>query len=215
MIIPAFYKTTLTGVLFFLLSIAAFSDENEKRMSIQANPLFYVTDIVYLFMDNDGRTFVLTTDIEFQYAITRNFSVSMGNTLFFENYADSFLENSSGRYDEDYGKQFQIMFTPAFMYRPFGTWLKGMYIGAFPIIGWTHVSTKHVEDGFTHAGLGLSSGYQWIFKNGFTLQLGGGISKAWIIPFNTNKGSYRAEEEWHLFGLPFDLNYTVRIGYSF
>jgi hypothetical protein len=41
------------------------------------------------------------------------------------------------------------------------------------------------------------------------------MSKAWTIPFKNNKGSYRIEDEWHLFGLPFDLNYTFRIGYSF
>jgi hypothetical protein len=171
--------------------------------------------MVYLFIDNDSKTFIFAADVEFQYTLNKNFSISVANTLFFENYLDSFLENSQGRYNEDYGFQFQCMFYPAVLYRPFGTWTKGMYISAFPVIGWTHFSTKHLDDGFTHLGLGLSSGYQWIFKNGFTIQLGAGISKAWMIPFKNNKGSYRVEDEWHLFGLPFDLTYTFRIGYSF
>jgi hypothetical protein len=208
-------KKTVIAILFSFLSVLAFSDENEKRISIQTDPLLYVTDITYLFIDNDRRTFVIAADVEFQYALNKNFGVSVVNTLFFENYLDSFLENSNGRYDEKYGNQFQIMFNPAFMYRPFGTRLKGMYISAFPIIGWTHVSTKYLNDSFTHLGLGLSSGYQWILKNGFTIQLGAGISKTWIIPFKNNKGEYRVEDEWHLFDLPIDLNYTFRIGYSF
>jgi hypothetical protein len=166
-------------------------------------------------MDNDPKTVAIAADVEFQYAINKNFGISVTNTLFFENYLDSFLENNNTRYDEDYGFQFQCMLHPAFLYHPFETWLKGMYISTFPIIGWTHVSTKYLDDSFTHLGLGLSSGYQWIFKNGFTIQLGAGISKAWIIPFKNNKGAYRAEEEWHLFGLPVDLDYTFRIGYSF
>jgi hypothetical protein len=202
-------------ILILFLPAAAFSDENERRISIQANPLLHAIDIAYLFMDTDPKTFVITTDVEFQYAVNNYFSISVANTLFFENYLDSYFENSNGRYHEEYGFQFQCMFNPALLYRPFGTVLQGMYISVFPIIGWTYVSTKHLDDSFTHWGLGLSSGYQWVFKNGFTLQLGAGISKAWIIPFKNNNGVYRAEEEWHLFGLPIDLNYTFRIGYSF
>jgi hypothetical protein len=103
------------------------------------------------------------------------------------------------------------VFTPAFLYRPFGAWLEGWYINGFPVIGWTYVSTKNLSDRFTHLGLGLSSGYQWIFKNGFTLQLGGGVSKTWIIPFKNNKGEF---EEWHFFNLPVDFRLTFRLGYT-
>jgi hypothetical protein len=208
-------KKSLIIILFSLLPLLAFSDENEKRFSIQANPVIYATDIAFLFVDNNIKTFVFATDVEFQYAINKYFSTSITNSLFFENYLDSYFENSNGRYNEDYGFQFQCMFNPAFLYRPFGTWMQGMYISAFPIIGWTYVSTEYLDDSFTHLGIGLSSGYQWIFKNGFTIQLGAEISKAWIIPFKHNKGEYRVEDEWHLFGLPLDLNYIFRIGYSF
>jgi hypothetical protein len=204
-------------ITFFLLLAAclsepAFSEDTEKRMSIQAGPLPYIADIVFLFMDNDIKTFVIGTDVEFQYAINRYFNVSITNTLYFENYLDSYLQDSGGRYDEDYGKQFQCMFTPAFLYRPLGTWLRGWYISGFPIIGWTHIATKNLSDNFVHAGLGLSSGYQWILKNGFTIQLGGGISKTWIIPFKSNKGEF---EEWHLFNVPVDFLLTFRLGYTF
>jgi hypothetical protein len=173
-------------LLFLCLSVTIFSDEKEKTFSIQGNPLIYTADIVYLFLDNEIKTFIISTDVEFQYAINQYFNISVVNTIFFENYLSSYLEDSSGRYDEDYGQQFQFLLMPAFIYRPFGTRLKGMYVSIYPTIGWTYVSTEHLDDTFTHLGFGLLSGYQWILKNGFTIQLGGGISKTWIIPFQNN-----------------------------
>jgi len=41
-------------ILFVQFSSMAFSDEEkEKRFSIQVSPLLIVSDIVYLFIDND------------------------------------------------------------------------------------------------------------------------------------------------------------------
>jgi hypothetical protein len=51
-------------------------------MSIQASPLPSISDIVFLFTDNDTKTFVIGTDIEFQHAINRYFNVSITNALF-------------------------------------------------------------------------------------------------------------------------------------
>jgi hypothetical protein len=202
-------------VLFFCLSAAVFSGENEKLFSVQGSPLIYAADIAYLFMDNDIKTFVVSTDVEFQYAINRYFGISAVAAIFFEKYLNSYTENSGGRYDEDYGQQFQFLLMPAFMYRPFGTWLKGMYAGIYPVIGWTHAASEHLDSTLTNLGFGIHSGYQWIFGNGFTLQLGGGISKIWILPFQNNRGAYRAEDEWHFFNLPFDFRLVCRLGYSF
>ena len=203
-------------ILLVLFSAMAFSDEEyEKRFSIQTSPLLIVSDIVYLFIDNDIKSYAFSIDAEFQYAINNYFNVSVANTIYFENYMSSYQENSSGRYNEKYGKQFQYMITPAFIYRPLGTWLKGWYVSGFPIIGWTHVSTNDLDDGFTHFGFGLTGGYQWIFNKGFTIQLGTGLCKTWIVPFANNKSNFRTEDEWHLFGLPFDIRFTIRLGYSF
>jgi hypothetical protein len=184
----------------------------EKKMSLQASPLPYISGLVFLFMDKDIKTFVIGTDLEFQYAINRHFTVSIANRLYFENYLYSYSQDDGGRYDEDYGKQFQCMFTPAFLYRPLGTGLKGWHISGFPIIGWTHAAAKKFSESFTHLGLGLSSGYQWALKNGLAIQLGGGIGKTWIIPFKGNEGAF---EEWHLFNLPLDFTLTLRLGYTF
>jgi hypothetical protein len=77
------------------------------------------------------------------------------------------------------------------------------------------LSTDYLDDTFTHLGLGLMGGYQWIFKNGFTVQLGTGLSKTWIVPFADNKSNFRPGDEWHFFNWPIDLRFTFRLGYSF
>jgi len=35
------------------------------------------------------------------------------------------------------------------------------------------------------------------------------------MTFSKNKSTFKKEDEWHLFGLPFDLRFTIRLGYSF
>jgi hypothetical protein len=125
-------------IIFALFSTMAFSDDNEKKISIQASPLFFVSDIAYLFIDNDSKTYSFLIDAEFQYAINNYFNISVTNTLYFENYLNSYLQDGKGRYNEEYGQQSQYIIIPAFLYRPLGIWLKGMYISAFPIIGWIH-----------------------------------------------------------------------------
>jgi len=203
-------------ILLIQFSAMTFPNERyEKKFSIQTSPLLIAGDIAYLFIDNDNKTYAFSIDAEFQYAINKYFNISIANTLYFENYISSYQENSRGRFNTQYCQQFQYMIIPSFLYRPLGTWLKGLFFSGFPIIGWTHVSTNYLNDNFTHLGLGLTGGYQWIFKNGFTLQLGTGLSKAWIIPSSNNKSNFRAEDEWHLFGLPFELRFTIRLGYSF
>lgn len=204
----------LVIILLALFSATAFSDDENKKYSIQMSPHLIASDIAYLFMDNDTKTYPFSIDVEFQYAINDYFNISLANMLYFENYMESFQENSNGRFNEKYGRQFQYMITPSFIYRPLGTRLKGWYISGFPKIGWSHVSTDYLDDSFTHLGLGLTGGYQWIYNNGFTIQLGTGLSKTWIIPFSENK-SESIEYDWHLFGLPFDLPFTIRLGYSF
>jgi hypothetical protein len=59
--------------------------------------------------------------------------------------------------------------------------------------------------------MGLITGYKWIFGNGFTLQLGGGIAKSWGI--SLSYPGYRSDGRICLDY--FDLLYDLKIGYSF
>ncbi len=200
-------------ILITFFSIQAFS--REKKFSIQTSPLFLVNDIAYLSADNDWQTNVVLADLEFQFAVSRYFNISLTYMFYFENYMDSYLEDSRGRYDEKYGQQYQCMIMPALIYRPFGKGLKGMFISAYPIAGYSYVSTEYLDDSFAHLGAGFRAGYQWVFKQGFTIQLGMGADKTWTIASEDNKGTYREKDEWHYADLPFDLGFTFRLGYSF
>jgi hypothetical protein len=101
-------------IIFVKLSATTFSDENEKRFSIQASPLLLASDITYFFMDNDRKTYAFLVDAEFQYAINNYFNVSIAGAFYFERYLSGYLENSNGRYNEKYGQQFQYMIIPTF-----------------------------------------------------------------------------------------------------
>jgi len=197
-------------ILFAQFSSAVFSDEHENRFSIQTSPLLLGLDIIYPSLDSGEKTEtdVFLIDIEFQYAINGYFNISVINTFYFEQYLSSWVEDidSGSRYNKNYGQQFKYMIMPSFLYRPLGTWLEGIYISAFPVVGWTHVSTN---DTFTHLGFGLMGGYQWIFRKGFTMHLGTGLSKTWIIPFENLKTVFS------IFNWPLDLHLTFRLGYSF
>jgi hypothetical protein len=109
-----------------------------------------------------------------------------------------------------------------FIYRPFRTGLKGFYIGIYSTIGW--YSTEDEYDGYeyedysyTLIGTGINTGYKWVFNNGFTLQLGSGIGKSWILPKGlrlTETGHMTSDSRLMLKN--FDL-YIIdfKLGYSF
>ena len=67
---------------------------------------------------------------------------------------------------------------PIFIYRPSKSGLSGFYLGLYPHIGFNSYISSYdpFKAGFIY-GFGFITGYKWIFKNGFTLQLGTGISK--------------------------------------
>jgi hypothetical protein len=69
----------------------------------------------------------------------------------------------------------------------------------------------------------MSLGYQWLFKNGFTVSLGAGLQKTWPIALHKNTNPYGSGSEHFFAGglypllppLPFEFTYVLRLGYSF
>jgi len=146
-------------LLCCVVNILIFSQENDKKFTIQTSPFSYVLDLIYI---GEGTTrFIM--DLEGQYKINENINVSLTLSFFVDN--DYYVNN------------FQINIKPMFVYRPFGTGLKGFYIGIYPNIGWQ----TYKEYLWTEIGIGINTGYKWILNNGFTIQLGTGIGKTWSI----------------------------------
>ncbi|MDR2746253.1 MAG: hypothetical protein LBB77_02300 [Treponema sp.] len=89
-------KIAAAIVLFAGLAAPAFSGDGERRISLQASPLPYINDIVYLFADSNVKTFNIAVDIEFQYAVSRHFNFSMAGALSFENYPSVYIQSGGG-----------------------------------------------------------------------------------------------------------------------
>jgi hypothetical protein len=76
-----------------------------------------------------------------------------------------------------------------FIFRPFKTGLEGFYVGLYPTVGWYNCRTlagNNYDKLFTIVGFGMNTGYKFVFRNGFSLQLGTGIGKSWFIPNMSN-----------------------------
>jgi hypothetical protein len=219
-------KQKILTVLFlvFILSSVSAQAENDFTFSFQANPFIYLMDFISLGIDDDSETYAVALEFEFQYAINSFLNVSIAPQFVLDK--DWYIQYSDG--DTYYAKQYQFIITLGVLYRPFNTRLKGMYIGTYIPIGFSNISvegyTKNwgygfmetvpsMNDYFTLLGFGLSAGYQWIFRNGFTISLGAGGQKIWSIASKNNIGTYREAE--NLFKLPFALTLTFRLGYSF
>jgi hypothetical protein len=196
-------------------SNSVYSAETERRFSFQTNPVYSICDVMYPFLDNEDQTNVFVFDLEFQYSVTKNISFSLNNKVTYEKYLTSYYQDSNGRFNMHFTQQCEYVAEPAFIYRLHGAYLKGFYVSGFSRIGFSHVSSNKLNDSFTVLGGGILSGYQWVTKHGFTIQLGAGIGRSWIVPFRNNVSVYDSRNEWRLFNLPFDIPLILQLGYSF
>ncbi|MDR1829595.1 MAG: hypothetical protein LBQ76_02370 [Candidatus Fibromonas sp.] len=200
-------------LLFF---IALFSSASlwaaERKISMQISPITFI-NVYANDTDSSDDGYLFTSDIELQYAINERYNVSIVNTFRSEKFMYSYSESVDGLDDEKYCKRTQYIFKPALIYRPYGGWLRGMFLSLYPIIGQEYVSTEEFDDVYTHAGFGNLMGYQWIpRKIGLTQQFGIGVSKSWIFSSKGNKAKYRRIDSSE-FG--FDFRLVYRVGWSF
>jgi hypothetical protein len=214
-------KKVLSTIILIVVFSSAFAQEERNRsFSFQTN-LFVLMDLI-LNIGDDPETTYLSAEFEFQYALNNYFVLSFTPYFsFFKHMSRGYLDSYGNFTQKFYGKQWQLLLTPGIIYKPFGTGLKGMFIGLYPTIGWANISQDSsfgsfgnyyetfpaINDNFTLLGFGLLSGYQWVFKNGFTIALGGGVRKIWQIESKDNTGLYSAI-------LP-PILIHLRLGYSF
>ena len=182
-------KVLLFLILFSLISSNVFTDDilwdyrknqenlesydfttetvKEKIFSLQSSLLILYFNI-YSLGDDLG---VFALDIEGQYKINDVYNLSLTTSFFIYSY----------------DKNYQVIFKPMFIYRPYKTGLYGFHLGLYSNIGWiseTSFNGWNTSVGWggdrrtsMQIGVGFNAGYKWIFNNGFTLQLGTGIGK--------------------------------------
>jgi hypothetical protein len=204
----------ILSILVFLLVVNysfVYAQKTDRKYSIQINPLMVAGDIIMGATDQE--TYYYSLCLEFQYAINNHwnifvrpyFSVWDGMNGF--DFMYLFKEETE---TDKAGRIFSIM--PGILYRPFGTGLKGMYIGLYPNIGWKDRRDEktNTNDKYFLLGIGFEAGYEWIFNNGFTITLGGGLDRNWGIGFDENKMKYNETK-----GRLWDAHIAFFLGYSF
>jgi len=168
--------------VILMISQNAFSQSAEKKFTIQTSPLLWFVDV---FSEDDDTLFAI--DLEGQYKITERVNISLTLSFLIDNHT---VADDSEYYDVDTSNKenvYQINFKPMFIYRPFETGIKGFYLGLYPHVGLLHVDNNKETQFYTELGFGINVGYKWVFRGGFTMQLGNGIGKTFSIP----KGSWQ------------------------
>jgi hypothetical protein len=207
-------------IVFIILLISIFSlcysqernSEDDFNHSIQINPLLLPLELLLnafyaLKYDNITDQYILGTNIEYQYALNNYFVVCLIPT---------FLVNGRIWYEDKYGnKSFYDILTynlhAGLSFHPFGTKLKGWFIGVDSILGMQHITTD-VTDNLFNIGIMTKVGHQWIRPNGFTISYWLGFGNVWDIPFDGNKYEWKSANP---FDLPFVIGGNFSIGYSF
>jgi len=203
-------------ILLIIVNVSIFSEdiennleEKDRKWTIQTSPAFLLSYIYLEVLADD----VFVIDLEGQYKINDLFNISLTFSCLISFYSK--------------GTRNQIHIKPMFIYRPLKTGLKGFYIGLYPIFGWLGFNEQYyevfLEDGrmemisvgpSKEIGMGLDIGYKWIFRNGFSLQLGGGIGKTWEIPSDLVFGEPIRSDGRVSFD-KFALSFDIKFGYSF
>jgi hypothetical protein len=217
----------IIGIMIFLFAVNlgfVYAQETGKKYSIQINPLTSIVDIYMGTTDQEFYSYPLS--LEFQYAINNYWNVIVRpnflirNSLLEYNGIVSFFNGTSKYIKNDETEGTNIIFTimPGILYRPFGRGLKGMYIGLYPNIGWENKKyeykdsgwkTVNINDNFLIAGFGIEGGYEWIFRNGFSMTVGGGLERNWGIESKKNKGEYKEPKNLY------NIRFAFFLGYSF
>ena len=168
-------KSLFILTLILVINQNMFSQDAEKKFTIQSSPLLWFSDI---FVD-DSNDSLFVMDLEGQIKVNNSVNISLTLSFLLDSHTNEYYDTVYTRQKENV---YQANFKPMFVYRPFETGLKGFYLGFYPSIGILHVENKYKTELYTEFGLGMNWGYKWIFRNGFTMQLGNGISKTFSIP---------------------------------
>jgi len=178
-------------IVILMINQNVFSQDTEKKFTIQTNPLLWFCDI---FVDDDGDT-MFAMDLEGQYKINNNINISLTLSFLIDNHTvtdysdDNYPENYDDYYTFNSYREnvYQVNIKPMFIYRPFETGLRGFYLGFYPNVGLAYVKNDHENQLFTELGFGINWGYKWVFRKGFTMQIGNGVGKTFSIPDGSRK----------------------------
>ena len=185
----------------------------EKSFSILTSPALLLVDFIYFGMEDIYDSLLCMMDLEGQYSINRTLTVALGFSFYAKYYSHpnyDYIDSYSWSTD------FHVNFKPTLNFKPSKTGLSDYFIGMFAQIGFRN--DFYASSGvYTELGLGFNTGYKWVLRNGFTMQLGSGISKLFFLPAPDNNYSFNWYNSDGSINFP---NYTwhivdFKLGYSF
>ena len=188
-------KKYLLFVVVLMISFGAFCQEKERKFTVMTNPVFLFADLFMYSFAFDG----LALDLEGQYKINDSINFALDLSAIYR--AEDGDESASN-----------VNLEPMFIWRPFKTGLEGFFLGLYPSIGLVWYNNFEKTDILTQIGFGFGAGYKWIFRNGFTMQVGSKFGRAFAIPKNQDFDDYYSDINLGLKML--DLM-DFKLGYSF
>jgi len=185
------HNRSLSIIVIMIIMLNAFctvhlySQERDINFSVQINPLRFFSQVL-----EDEFEFELDFDLRMNdyWNMKLRPNISVGEI---------------GRND------ISLSLMPGFMFRPFGTGLRGVYIGLYPNIGWQNITMNNTANNYFLIGVGAEVGHSWVFNHGFTFTLGGGVLKTRRIELNGAK-RYAGDEN-----IRQNFRLTLLLGYSF
>ena len=191
------------------------AQEVDKKLSFQIDPIMLLSNVIMGAADQEE--YIYYFRFEFQYTINNNWNFIIRPNIFLSNFTFRsenimFFNGMDKELDEEeVDGNITISIMPGIIYRPFGKGLRGMYVGLYPNIGWENIKYKRnfINDNFLILGIGIEAGYEWVFGNGFTITLGGGLGRNWGIGLGKITGDYKSPNSLY------NLRFNFMLGYSF
>ena len=168
-------KKSLFILALIVINQNMFTQDAEKKFTLQTSPLLWFSDI---FVD-DPNDSLFIVDLEGQLKINNSINLSLTLSFLFDSHTREYFDTVYIRQKENV---YQANLKPMLIYRPFETGLRGFYLGFYPNIGFVYVENSRESQFFTEFGFGINWGYKWVFRKGFTMQVGNGIGKTFSVP---------------------------------
>jgi hypothetical protein len=169
--------------VFFVVHL--YSQERNYKFSVQISPVNFFSQIL---------------EDEFQIEFDFHFKIhDYWNIMLRPNI-------SIGNFEQN---DISLSLMPGMIFRPFGGGLRGIYIGFYPNVGWQNITIDNVNNNYLIIGVGAEAGYSWIFNNGFTFTLGGGVIKNRRFELNGAQRQIEEENIWQ------NVHLTALLGFSF
>ena len=191
-----YYWVMKKAFIIVILMVVTVTLHAKERFSVQTKPLL---DIVPRFQNtmlyNHGiNRFwepLVIIDLELQFSINKYLALSI-NPVYGQGFWKQVpMYGTNTSYAYQYWASHCLDLAAGLLYFPFGTGLRGLYVGAFPVIGWGYITHegpvyndygKGIIASFVNFGYIAEAGCQLIFKNGCTISLAAGITKLFHIP---------------------------------